>query len=97
MELRGDPIADLLDADVERLESDLGARHVQEVLAQLVSGSLPQLSGETDFDPLPSVPALCLKNIKKPCTVAWSCLVLCLFCFALVRKGVADICSGFRK
>lgn len=52
----GDPIADLLDTDVERLESDLGARHVQEVLAQLVSGSLPQLSGETDFDTLPSVP-----------------------------------------
>ena len=63
MELRGDPIADPLDTDVERLESDLGARHVQEVLAQLVSGSLPQLSGETDFDTLPSVPALCLKHI----------------------------------
>ena len=50
------PIADLL----EDTENDLGARHVQEVLAQLVSGSLQQMSpgGESDFDALPSAPVV---------------------------------------
>ena len=47
------PIADLLED-----EPDLGARHVQEVLAQLVSGSLQQMSGGEDFDALPSAPVV---------------------------------------
>ena len=89
-----DPIADLLDTDVERLESGPWEPDMcKKYWLSWCRGACPSSVGEDRLRPrLPSVPALCLKTHLKAFTVRTVLFGLVSVMFPLVRKGVADVC-----